>query len=75
MTYCCGILVRDGVVRVADMGANAGLDNIATFRKLHISPRIDAGDDYLRDLRDSWSSALRAANRAIPAPPYRGRAS
>jgi putative proteasome-type protease len=36
MTYCCGILVRDGLVMVADTRTNAGLDNVSTFRKLHI---------------------------------------
>jgi putative proteasome-type protease len=36
MTYCCGILMRDGLVMVADTRTNAGLDNISTFRKLHI---------------------------------------
>ena len=36
MTYCCGILVRDGLVMMADTRTNAGLDNIATFRKLHL---------------------------------------
>lgn len=36
MTYCVGILVRDGLVMLADTRTNAGLDNIATFRKLHI---------------------------------------
>src|ERR1700732_657335 len=35
MTYCCGILVRDGLVMVADTRTNAGLDNISVFRKLH----------------------------------------
>ncbi|HMK89845.1 MAG TPA: peptidase [Methylocystis sp.] len=35
MTYCCGILVRDGLVMIADTRTNAGLDNISTFRKLH----------------------------------------
>src|SRR3981189_3130952 len=35
MTYCCGILVRDGVVMIADTRTNAGLDNISVFRKLH----------------------------------------
>ncbi len=35
MTYCCGILVREGLVMVADTRTNAGLDNISTFRKLH----------------------------------------
>jgi putative proteasome-type protease len=36
MTYCCGILVRAGLVMVADTRTNAGLDNISTFRKLHV---------------------------------------
>ena len=36
MTYCVGILVRDGLVVIADTRTNAGLDNIATFRKLHV---------------------------------------
>lgn len=36
MTYCCGILVREGMVMVADTRTNAGLDNISTFRKLHV---------------------------------------
>jgi putative proteasome-type protease len=36
MTYCCGILVREGLVMIADTRTNAGLDNISTFRKLHM---------------------------------------
>ena len=39
MTYCCGILVRDGLVMIADTRTNAGLDNISTFRKLHVFRR------------------------------------
>jgi putative proteasome-type protease len=35
MTYCCGILVRDGLVMFADTRTNAGVDNVSTFRKLH----------------------------------------
>lgn len=35
MTYCVGILVDEGIVLLADTRTNAGLDNIATFRKLH----------------------------------------
>ncbi len=40
MTYCCGLLVREGLVMIADTRTNAGLDNISTYRKLHmfISP-------------------------------------
>ena len=36
MTYCCGILVNDGLVMIADTRTNAGLDNVSTFRKLHV---------------------------------------
>ncbi|HWM48022.1 MAG TPA: peptidase [Xanthobacteraceae bacterium] len=36
MTYCCGILVRDGLVMIADTRTNAGLDNVSVFRKLHL---------------------------------------
>src|SRR5829696_5698930 len=36
MTYCVGILVREGLVMIADTRTNAGLDNIAVFRKLHV---------------------------------------
>jgi putative proteasome-type protease len=36
MTFCCGILVRDGLVMIADTRTNAGLDDVSTFRKLHV---------------------------------------
>jgi putative proteasome-type protease len=36
MTYCVGILVREGLVMMGDTRTNAGLDNIAVFRKLHL---------------------------------------
>jgi putative proteasome-type protease len=36
MTYCGGILVRDGLVMFADTRTNAGVDNVSTFRKLHV---------------------------------------
>lgn len=39
MTYCCGILVREGLVMIGDTRTNAGLDNIATYRKLHTYER------------------------------------
>ena len=35
MTYCVGMLMKDGFVLAADTRTNAGLDNIATFKKLH----------------------------------------
>ena len=36
MTYCAGILVKQGLVIIADTRTNAGLDNISTYRKLHV---------------------------------------
>ena len=39
MTYGVGILVDDGFVLMADTRTNAGLDNISTFRKLHVFER------------------------------------
>ena len=36
MTYCVGILLKDGLVMLADTRTNAGVDNIATYRKLHV---------------------------------------
>lgn len=39
MTYGVGILVEEGLVMMADTRTNAGLDNIATFRKLHLFER------------------------------------
>lgn len=36
MTYCVGILTDEGLVMIADTRTNAGLDNVATFRKLHV---------------------------------------
>jgi len=34
--------------------------------------RIEPGEPYFTDLRERWSSALRAAHMAIPRPPYSG---
>ncbi|WP_099558877.1 peptidase [Hartmannibacter diazotrophicus] len=39
MTYCVGILVKEGLVMIGDTRTNAGLDNVATFRKLHVFER------------------------------------
>lgn len=39
MTYCCGLLLNDGLVMIADTRTNAGVDNISTFRKLQTYER------------------------------------
>lgn len=70
-----GLISMDSTIR-SNLSVGLPID-IALLRKdamqLEVSTRIDASDDYFRDLRESWSKALRAAHMAIPAPPYRGR--
>ncbi|MEM9710275.1 MAG: peptidase [Pseudomonadota bacterium] len=34
MTYCVGLLLEEGMVLLSDTRTNAGLDNIATYRKM-----------------------------------------
>lgn len=36
MTYCLGILLDDGLVFASDSRTNAGVDSVATFRKLFL---------------------------------------
>ena len=36
MTYCVGIRLENGLVMLSDTRTNAGVDNIATFCKMHI---------------------------------------
>lgn len=37
MTYCVGIMVEDGLAMIADTRTNAGVDNISSYRKLHVT--------------------------------------
>lgn len=34
MTYCVGLLLDAGIVMLSDTRTNAGIDNIATYRKM-----------------------------------------
>jgi putative proteasome-type protease len=36
LTYCLGMLLKDGLILMADTRTNAGVDNFSTFRKLHL---------------------------------------
>ena len=40
-------------------------------RRILVNYRIEPGEPYFQDLRERWSTALRAAHIAIPRPPYR----
>lgn len=44
MTYCVGILLREGLILIADTRTNAGIDNISTYRKMHV---LAEGEDRL----------------------------
>jgi len=41
MTYCVGLLLNDGMVLLSDTRTNAGLDNIATYRKMFLFEKPD----------------------------------
>ncbi len=36
MTYCAALNLKDGLVFASDSRTNAGVDHIATFRKMHL---------------------------------------
>ena len=36
MTYCLGVLLKDGLVMAADSRTNAGVDYVSSFRKLTV---------------------------------------
>ena len=45
MTYCVGILLREGLIMMSDTRTNAGIDNISVYRKMHVL--ADSADDRL----------------------------
>ena len=55
MTYCVGIMLRQGLIMIADTRTNAGIDNISTYRKLHV----------LADTKDSFVVAASAGNLSV----------
>ena len=58
MTYCVGLLLNEGMVLLSDTRTNAGLDNIATFRKLHLFER---GDEKMMALATAGNLAISQA--------------
>lgn len=40
MTYCVGMLVEEGLAMIADTRTNAGVDNISSYRKMHIFEKV-----------------------------------
>ena len=60
MTYCVGILVREGMVMLADTRTNAGVDNISIYRKLRV---LESGTD--RVMLVSSAGSLSVTQSAI----------
>ena len=68
MTYCLGMLVREGLVMLGDTRTNAGVDNISSYRKLRVF-----GEDGKRLIvvcsagsLSTSQSALQRMNRGVP---------
>lgn len=55
MTYCIGISLRAGLIMICDTRTNAGIDNISTYRKLHV----------LADTEDRLIFAASAGNLSV----------
>lgn len=60
MTYCIGVLVRDGLVMIADTRTNAGVDNISSYRKLRLF-----GEDGKRFIAICSAGSLSTTQTAI----------
>jgi putative proteasome-type protease len=54
MTYCLAMRLDEGLVFVADTRTNAGIDNIGSYRKLHV---LDAAPDRLFVLESAGNLA------------------
>ena len=67
-----GLISMDSTIR-SNLSVGLPIDLLLIRRdalKAEISYRIDASEPYFHDLRERWSSALRAAHLDIPPPPY-----
>ena len=60
MTYCAGILVREGLVMIADTRTNAGVDNFSAYRKLH-----SLADDEERNIVLCTSGSLSMSQSVV----------
>ena len=54
MTYCLALRLDEGLVFLADTRTNAGVDNVGTYRKLHV---LRPSDDRVFVLQSAGSLA------------------
>lgn len=68
-----GLISMDSTMR-SNLAVGLPID-LLVVRRDNFNPevnyRIEPGEPYFQDLRERWSTALRAAHIAIPRPPYR----
>jgi putative proteasome-type protease len=69
MTYCCALLLKNGLVMVTDTRTNAGVDNISTFRKLHT---VEGEDRFIVLATAGNLSTTQSALCQVTAPPVEG---
>ena len=67
MTYAVGVRLQRGVVFAADTRTNAGIDNVAQFRKLHFWRRT--GDRVLVLLTAGNLAVSQSVSKYPPAEP------
>jgi putative proteasome-type protease len=60
VTYCVGLLVREGLAMLADTRTNAGVDSVSTYRKLRIY-----GNDGERLIAVASSGSLSTTQAAL----------
>ena len=68
-----GLISMDSTMR-SNLGVGLPIDILVARRDTcnsEVNYRIEPGEPYFQDLRERWSTALRAAHIAIPRPPYR----
>jgi putative proteasome-type protease len=68
-----GLISMDSTMR-SNLAVGLPIDLLVIRRDIfnpEVNYRIEPGEPYFQDLRERWSTALRAAHIAIPRPPYR----
>lgn len=67
-----GLISIDSTMR-SNLGVGLPIDLLVLRRDrspAEVIHRIESGEPYFHDLRERWSTALRAAHMSIPSPPY-----
>ena len=73
MTYCLALRLDEGLVFLADTRTNAGVDNVSTYRKLHVlRPAPDRV--FVLESAGNLATTQEVLDRIEPRPERAGRA-